>query len=71
MSHQTPVAPQAIKLPEVRKRTTLGRTSIWRRIKAGTFPKPFLLGGQGSRAVAWLASDIDAWLANQAAKRGR
>ena len=29
----------------------LSRTSLWRRVRAGDFPAPVRLGGQGSRAV--------------------
>jgi prophage regulatory protein len=34
--------------------------NLW--INQGIFPKPIKLG---ARAVGWLESDIDAWLANQ------
>ena len=36
-----------------------GRASIYRLIAAGQFPRPYSLG---ARAVAWLESDIDAWI---------
>ncbi len=49
------------------QRTTLSRATVWRLCKAGTFPKPFKLGG--GRAVAWLDRDINAWLEAQAATR--
>lgn len=60
---------RGLKLYEVCLKTTLSRTSLWRRIKSGSFPKPFLLGGAGSRAVAWLSTEVDQWLLQQAAKR--
>ena len=59
--------PLAIKLVEVVKRTSLSRSSVRRRIKDGKFPKSFHLGH--GRAVAWLSSDIDAWVVAQAASR--
>lgn len=64
MTHQF----QAIRLPEVCRRVGLSKVTVWRRIKAGAFPKPFNLGG--GRAVAWLTSDIDSWLEGLAGKRG-
>lgn len=67
MTQATPHVAQAIKLPEVIKRTALSRSSVWRRVKDGAFPKPFHLGH--GRAVAWLSSDIDTWLKAQAAIR--
>jgi prophage regulatory protein len=50
------------RLPAVKGRCGLGRTTIYERIKAGTFPPPIRIG---ARAVAWLASDIDRWIAEQ------
>lgn len=34
--------------------------TIWRKVKAGTFPKPVKLG---ERITAWRMDDIEAWLA--------
>jgi prophage regulatory protein len=59
---------QALKLPQVMERTTLSRATVWRFCKAGTFPKPFNLGG--GHAVAWLERDINAWLEAQAGNSG-
>lgn len=36
--------------------------TIWRKVKAGTFPKPVKLG---ERITAWHMGDIEAWLAAQ------
>ncbi len=49
------------RLPEVLERTGLCRTTIWRKVKAGTFPPPVKLG---ARAVGWRYSDIKQWLEN-------
>ncbi len=55
--------PQAIlRLPSVRARTGLSRSTIYLRIAEGTFPRPIALG---PRAVGWLQSDIDEWIAAQ------
>ena len=51
-----------LRLPKVLEMTGLSRTSVWRQIKAGTFPKPVKLG---PRAVGWRASDIDGWARNR------
>jgi predicted DNA-binding transcriptional regulator AlpA len=34
--------------------------TIWRKVKAGTFPKPVKLG---DRITAWHMDDIESWLA--------
>lgn len=48
-----------LRLPEVKKRTGLSRSSIYLRIAAGDFPASISLGG---RAVGWLEQDIDEWI---------
>ena len=49
-----------LRLPEVKRRTGLSRTTIYVRIKAGAFPKHISLG---ARSVGWLESEIEAWIA--------
>lgn len=49
-----------LRLPSVIARTGLSRSSIYLRISEGQFPAPIPLG---PRAVGWLDSDIEAWLA--------
>ena len=46
-----------LKRPEIEHRTGLKRSTIYDKMKAGTFPKPVKLG---ARAVAWLEPEIDA-----------
>lgn len=48
-------------LPEVVERTRLSRTTIYRRIGAGTFPASTPIS---ENRVAWYQSDIDEWVAN-------
>ena len=50
-----------LRLKEVLDRTGLSRTTLWRRVKSGQFPPPVRLGGPDSRAVGWLAEDLDDW----------
>ncbi|MBH1634990.1 AlpA family phage regulatory protein [Stenotrophomonas maltophilia] len=50
--------PCLLRRAEVEKRTGLSKTTIYDRISAGTFPAQIKLGG----TVAWLESDIEAWM---------
>lgn len=51
-----------LRLPVVRSRTGLSRSTIYARVSKGTFPKPISLG---PRTVAWLESEIEDWLVEQ------
>lgn len=55
-------ATRLIRLPEVQHRVGLGRSTIYRWMAEGKFPKPVQLGGY---AVAWAESDIEAWIADR------
>ncbi|WP_422016642.1 helix-turn-helix transcriptional regulator [Roseateles sp.] len=48
-----------LRLPKVRQRTGLGRSTIYRLIAQGRFPSAVQLA---PRAVGWHKADIDAWL---------
>lgn len=48
-----------IRLNEVIKRTGLGKTSLYKFIKAKTFPQPIALG---ERAVGWVEAEVDQWI---------
>lgn len=48
-----------LRLPAVKAKTGLSRSTIYLRVADGTFPKPVSLG---SRAVGWLESEVEAWL---------
>lgn len=54
------------RLPRVKSRTGLGRSEIYRRIAAGTFPAPIKLG---ERASAWISVEIDSWITERIAAR--
>ena len=56
-----------LKRPEIEQRTGLKRSTIYDKMKAGTFPKPVKLG---ARAVAWLEPEIDAWIKERISQRG-
>jgi prophage regulatory protein len=49
-----------LRLADVRSRVGLSRSQIYRLASSSGFPKPYSLG---ARAVAWLESDINAWIA--------
>lgn len=51
-----------LRLPAVKARCGLSRSTIYQRVADGHFPKPVNLG---ARAVGWLEAEIDAWLAAQ------
>jgi len=52
-----------LRRKEVLERIGLSNTTIYERIKDGTFPKPIRIGT--SRAVGWIESEIDDWLDRQ------
>ena len=54
-----------LRLPGVKSRTGLSRSTIYLKISDGKFPLPISLG---ERAVGWLESDIDTWLSAQVEK---
>ncbi len=52
------------RLDVVKQIVGLSRSSIYLMMAAGTFPKSISLG---LRSVAWLDSDIDAWIDSKVA----
>jgi len=48
-----------IRGPEVRSQVGLSNSTIYNKIKAGTFPKPVPIG---ERAKAWDSFAIDEWV---------
>ena len=52
-------ATRLIRLPEVQHRVGLGRSTIYRWMAEGKFPKPVQLGGY---AVAWPEDQIEEWI---------
>lgn len=47
------------RLPQVKARTGLSRSELYRRIAASDFPAPCKLG---ERASAWDSRDVDRWI---------
>lgn len=54
-----------LRRPCVEARTGLKRSTIYERMREGTFPLPFKLG---EKSVGWLESEIEAWIAEQVKK---
>ena len=48
-----------IRFHQVQARTGLSRSTIYRRLAGGSFPKPLSLG---ARAVGWIESEVDEWI---------
>ncbi len=50
-----------IRITDVMGRTGLGRSTVYKYMNLGLFPKSVNLT---SRAVAWVESEVDAWIQN-------
>ena len=59
------MATQLLRLHDVISRTGLGRSTIYRRLAEGSFPRPV---GLGVRAIAWRETEINEWIDSLAAK---
>ena len=57
-----------LRLPTVKAITGLSRSTIYLRMSEGSFPRQVNLG---SRAVGWLASEIDHWIEEKLASRNQ
>ena len=55
---------KVIRLPVVKDKTGLSRSSIYLRMSKGDFPKSISLG---DRAIGWLESDVEQWLEDKIA----
>jgi prophage regulatory protein len=54
--------PRVLRRPEVEARTGVENTTIWRKVKAGTFPQPIQLG---PNSIGWIDEEVDAWIASR------
>lgn len=48
-----------LRLPEVLDRIGMKRSSLYKRVNDGEFPRQISLGG---RAVGWYESEVEAWI---------
>jgi prophage regulatory protein len=58
--------PSFLRMPAVLARVPFNKAQLYRMIADGQFPRQICLG---TRAVAWLESEIDQWCAERIEKR--
>ena len=56
------VQQEFIRLDKVKEITSLSKSTIYRLIAEGEFPRQIQIG---KRAVVWVRSDIQAWLSSK------
>jgi prophage regulatory protein len=66
MSEQIRVVGAILRRKQVEQAVGLSRSTIYQRMKDGTFPHPVPLGG---RVVGWRVSDIELFLVDPAGYR--
>ena len=65
MEQRTNPPTRFLRRPEVTARTGLSRSTIYRRLAGGSFPKPLSLG---ARAVGWIEAEVDEWIRQRIAE---
>jgi prophage regulatory protein len=53
--------PRLLRLTEVMSQVALGKSSLYAKVKEGTFPAPLKLG----RITCWNSDAIDVWIADR------
>jgi len=65
-----PMTARILRYSDLETQLGMNRVTIWRRTRTDpTFPRPIRLGNAGSRnaAIGFLAEEVEAWIALQAA----
>jgi predicted DNA-binding transcriptional regulator AlpA len=64
-SRPAPALPETgfLRQPQVLAFVPISKSTLWRRIRARTFPEPLKLS---ARITVWKAEDIRRWIAQQA-----
>jgi len=62
MAEQIRSATRLLPPPVVTDRTSLSRTTLWRMVRRGEFPKPIPIS---PNRVAWSEAEVDAWIASK------
>lgn len=70
MASPKPISPRLVSIRDVCVMTSLSRTSVWLKVKAGSFPQPISLGVDGGRK-AFVAAEVETWIDQQIAARDR
>jgi len=55
-----------LRIEQVEAKSGYKRPTIYKKIKAGEFPKQIPLG---ARAVGWIESEIDEWISQRISER--
>jgi prophage regulatory protein len=56
-----------ITIKDVIRRTSFSKTTIYRLVRAGQFPKPIRIS---TRRVGWLIQDLNDWVDAQTRRQG-
>jgi prophage regulatory protein len=62
MHSTNPDAGRLLPPSVVSDRTSLSRTTIWRCVKSGNFPKPIQIS---IGRIAWVEADVSNWIASK------
>lgn len=57
---------KVLRLTDVQDKTGLAKSTVYKYVDAGLFPRPIYLGG---RAVGWIDSEIHEWLQEKQVER--
>jgi prophage regulatory protein len=57
----TDTSNRIIRLPAVLDKTGLSRSTVYRKMEAGTFPRNLQLS---KRCAGWREADVDVWIRN-------
>lgn len=62
MNQNTRILPIVVRMPDVQVMTGMSRATVYRMMKDETFPSQIQLS---PRAVGWLRTEIEQWIANK------
>nr|WP_219918436.1 AlpA family phage regulatory protein [Rhodanobacter sp. PCA2] len=65
----TSTSTRLLRLREVLHRIGVGRTTLYRWVRLGQFPRPRSLTPNGS-TVAWMEAEVEAWITSKPATSG-
>lgn len=64
--YQTVFVGNLIGLQDIKRKTTLGKTTVYQQIKERNFPAPVHIG---RRRVAWVEAEVDTWVRSRIEER--